>query len=189
MKVTLLLASAALIAWSPSFPARVVAPVERFTANALNVDGDEGPVATLVQIDIDRWSTDEEHAKLTGPLVTNHQSEASGVLRKLARAGAIRALDLAGDPLYYARKTMTRDGHAHIMLIGSRPLRAFERVPKVNMSAYPFSVVELDVDTIGHGTGTLTLAATLDGGPEKPIRVVPDRIIRPVRLTQVKHVD
>ena len=169
-------------------PGAVTPPVARFTANALNIGGDAGPVATLVQIDVDRWSTEDEHNRLVDPLPRNGQSEAASVLRHLPRVGMIRALDLAGDPVYYARKTTAADKTEHIMLIAIRPMRAFERAMGVNMSAFPFSVVDLNVDASGRGSGTITLAATLTGGPEKPISVVPDRIVDRVRLTSVKRV-
>ncbi|HEX5071527.1 MAG TPA: hypothetical protein VFV78_15030 [Vicinamibacterales bacterium] len=184
MKTILLIA--AIIVLTTAF-ARGAAPVARFTANALNVGGDQGPVATLVQIDIDRWSTEDEHDKLAGPLATNRQMEASNILRDLPRIGAIRALDLAGDPIYYARTTTTPDRHEHIMAIAIRPLRAFERLITVNMSAYPFSVIELDVDASGRGTGTIALGATLTAGPEKPLQAAPDRLVERVRLTSVKR--
>lgn len=168
-------------------PGSPAPPVARFTANALNIGGDAGPVATLVQIDIDRWSTQDEHNQLAGPLPGNGQSDAASVLRHLPRVGMIRALDLAGDPIYYARTTTAADKSEHIMLIGIRPMRAFERAMGVNMSAFPFSVIDLTVDASGRGSGTITLAATLTGAPEKPIGVVPDRIVERVRLTSVKR--
>jgi hypothetical protein len=113
--------------------------------------------------------------------------DASNILRGLPRVGAIHALDLAGDPIYYARTTTTPDKREHIMLIALRPIRSLERVIKVNMSAYPFSVIELDVDASGRGSGAIALGATLTGGPEKPLHVVPDRLIQAVRLTSVKR--
>ncbi len=58
---------------------------------------------------------------------------------------------------------------------------------KPNMSAFPFSVIELDVDASGKGTGTLALAATLAGAPERAITAVPDRLILPVTLTKVER--
>jgi hypothetical protein len=100
----------------------------------------------------------------------------------------IRALDLAGDPVYYARKTTGADRTEHIVLIAIRPMRSFERAMGMNMSAFPFSVIDLNVDASGRGSGTITLAATLTGAREKPIGVVPDRIVQPVRLTSVKRV-
>jgi hypothetical protein len=164
------------------------APVARYTANALNIGGDAGrPPATLVQIDIDRWSTDEEQNQMAAPLAGNRQSEAAAILTRLPRVGSIRALDLAGEPIYYARRAVRADLSEHILLVASRPLRAFEASMKPNMSAFPFSAIELNVDASGKGTGTLTLAATLSGAPERPIIPVPDRLILPVTLTKVER--
>jgi hypothetical protein len=163
------------------------APIARYTANALNMGGDEGPAATLVEIDIDRWSTEDEHNKLAAPLASNGQTAAHAVLRKLPRVGILRTLNPPGEPLHYAWRTVAADGSERLLLIGSRPMRSFERSMKANMSAFPFAVIELSVDATGNGSGTLALAATLTGRPERPIVPVPDRLVLPVRLTKVKR--
>lgn len=184
MKALILAAALGTIVLQPAAP--VTPAAERYTANALNIGGDAGPAATLVQIDIDRWSTDDEHNRLVDPLATNKQSDAATVLRNLPRVGMLRALDLGGDPIYYARKTVSRDKSEQILLIAIRPMRSFERAMKPNMSAFPFSVIEFIVDASGRGSGTITLAATLTGAREKAITGVPDRIVQAVRLTSVK---
>jgi len=168
-------------------PAAARKPVARYTANALNIASDIGPPATLIEIEVDRWSTSDEENQLAAPLATNRQSDAVALLTRLPRIGIIRALDLAGEPIYYARRTARPDKSEHVMLVASRPLRAFEASMKPNMSAFPFSVIELDVDASGKGTGKLELAATLSGAPERGITAVPDHIILPVRLTKVER--
>ena len=129
-------------------------------------------------------------ALLADQHLVDHLEEGDGhagtTFRALLRVVLV-ALDLAGDPIYYARTTTTPDRHEHIMAIAIRPLRAFERLITVNMSAYPFSVIELDVDASGRGTGTIALGATLTGGPEKPLQAAPDRLVERVRLTSVKR--
>ena len=169
-------------------PAAPIAPAaERYTANALNIGGDAGPVATLVQIDCERWSTDEEHDRLADPLTTNRQSDAATILRNMPRVGALRTLELTGEPIYYARKTTAKDKTESILLIAVRPMRSFELAMKPNMSAYPFTVIELQVDATGKGAGKIELAATLTGAREKPIAAVPDKFVDLVRLTSVKR--
>jgi hypothetical protein len=185
MNTPILTSALALAVLIPA-TAGVTPAVERYTANALNIGGDAGPAATLVQIDIDRWSTDDEHNRLVDPLATNKQSDAATVLRNLPRVGMIRALDLAGDPIYYARKTTAKDKSESILLLAIRPMRSFELAMKPNMSAFPFTVIEFNVDASGRGSGTITLAATLTGGREKAIGSVADRIVQPVRLTSVR---
>jgi hypothetical protein len=165
------------------------APVARYTANAINLGAETGPAATLVEIEVDRWSTNDEQDQLAGPLATNRQSDASAILRHFPRLGSVRALDLAGEPIYFARRRVQPDRSERVFLILSRPLRAFERSMQPNMSAFPFSVVELNVDASGKGTGTLTLAATLAGAPERAITAVPDRLLLPVTLTKVDRRD
>ena len=169
-------------------PISATAPAaERYTANALNIGGDAGPVATLVQIDIERWSTDEEHDRLADPLATNRQSDAATILRNMPRVGALRTLELTGEPIYYARKVTAKDKTESILLIAVRPMRSFELAMKPNMSAYPFTVIQLNVDATGKGLGRIDLAATLNGAREKPITAVPDKFVDPVRLTSVKR--
>jgi len=181
-------AIAGILILSPSPRVTAAPPVARYTANALNIGGDAGPAATLVSITIDRWSSEDEHNQLADPLTNNAQADAAKALRKLPRVGVIRALDQNVEPLYYARRTAQPDGGERILLIGVRPMQSFEQWMKTNMSAFPFSVIQLVVDATGNGTGTLTLAATLKGAREQPITAVPDRFVLPVRLTKVKRV-
>jgi hypothetical protein len=166
--------------------AQVGEPPMRFAANALNIGGNAGPVATLIEIDIERWSTDDELRQLVVPLASNRQTEASTVLRNLKPVGVIRALDFSAEPIHYARRTILKDKRQHFLLIGSRPMRFFEPLRAPNMSAFPFTVIELDVDATGNGAGIINLAATLAGEPERPLKVVPDRFIEPVTLTKVR---
>jgi hypothetical protein len=166
--------------------AQVAEPPMRFTSNALNIGGEGGPVATLVEIDIERWSTDDEHRQLLIPLASNRQSDASTVLRNLKPVGVIRALDFAAEPIHYARRTILKDKRQHFFLVGSRPMRFFEPFRAPNMSAFPFTVIELDVDATGNGAGIINLAATLTGEPERAMKAVPDRFVEPVTLTKVR---
>lgn len=144
------------------------------------------PAAALVQIDIDRWSTDTERDHLLSVLATNEQAKAIGVLTDLPRAGMIRTPELGGDPLYYASRTIASDKSERIVLIASRPIRSFESSMKPGMSSYPFSVIDLRLAPDGRGSGTVTLGARLKG--EREFVTDSDRVVQPVRLTMVKRV-
>lgn len=161
------------------------APIDRFTANGLNIGADANrPAAVLVEIDIDRWSTAAERNQLGTLLAKNRQDAAVGLLTDLARAGTIRTPQLGGDPVYYASRTIAADKSERIVLLAARPIRSFESSFKAGMSSYPFSVVDLRLGPDGRGSGTVILGARLTSelAPDA------DRVVQPVRLTDVKRV-
>jgi hypothetical protein len=163
-------------------------PMVRYTATATNMDPSVRLTATLVDIAVTRWSTDEERQRLLGILVEGGQDKLLKALRDLPRVGTIKTPDSLAYALQYARRIPTDDGGERIVLVTDRDISFWEAVNQTRTLDYPFMVIELRLDARGRGEGKMTVATKLSVDRDGQI-VLENYGSQPVRLGSVKRED
>ena len=187
-QITLSLALAcSLVAAVAAVPApqETKAPV-RYTATAINMDPSVRMNATLVDLHVTRWSSEDERKQLLDILVEKGQDRLLRALQEMPRAGTIKTPDSLTYDLRYARSTVADDGGEQIVLVTDREIAMWETATMSRTLQYPFMVIELRLDKSGRGEGKLTVATKLSVSRNGQI-VMENYGTQPVRLSNVKR--
>ncbi|MBW8878302.1 MAG: hypothetical protein JF614_25340 [Acidobacteria bacterium] len=169
--VATLLISGALVAQSHG---------DQFTAVLVNMTG--GGTAPVV-IHIDHYSSDAQIAKLKGILA----DKGPGALREALwnlEAGYIRIGGGLGYPIAVATSRPEGNGGRVVRLMMDRPISFREEVTDALSRDYPFSYIEIHLDSSGKGEGKFIAAAkvSITAGTVD----IESFGIQPLRLLQVK---
>lgn len=167
------------------------APIERFTAFAINLG--QAPTARvqparagIVLINIDRWSTEEERAKLHAALAQGGQQALLEALQHTPSVGTIRTPDKLGWDLHYAHQEPAGDGGRRIYLATVRRIAFWEAAYETRSMEYPFTLVELRLDKNGKGEGKMSYATKIVASPDGKHIELEDYSTQPVLLEEVK---
>ena len=176
----------ALAALPGSRVLRADEPVLAMRAVAVNMTGvGAGSVGTL-DITIERWSTDQERAKLKDILIEKGSDKLLDALHDMKpRVGFIRTSQSLGWDLGFARETPLPGGGRRIVIATDRPMSFRERVNKPRSADYEFLLVEIRLDDKGKGQGKLVGAGKIEYNQETNTLEIENYGIEPVRLTQV----
>jgi len=141
-------------------------PPERFTAFAVNLGNVGRAGSDVVDINIERWSSQAEQGRLRKALVEEGPEALLEALRDLEPVGTIRTPDSLGYNLRYAHQTPAEDGGRRIVVATDRPISFWEAVNRPRTIDYPFTVIEIDMPAEGPGEGRLSIATriTASGG-------------------------
>jgi hypothetical protein len=149
----LLLASAASLALN----AEQSNPIETFTCFAVSLGTGK---ANVIDITINRWSTDEEREMLLTTLQEFGQEKLLAALEKIRPpVGFMRAPTSIGYDLYYARNHPEPDGGRRVVLATNRRVSFREVTNDTRSMQYQFTLIELHLDRNGKGEGKLVPAA------------------------------
>jgi len=114
-----------------------------------------------LKIDILRWSTDDDAAKLVATFKDKGDKGWFEALQSASSVGYVWATTSSlGYPVKSARRVTTPDGGARILLALDRPLGSWDRPAwkaLTNPTDYPFTVIELRVNKAGIGEGKVSL--------------------------------
>ena len=138
---------------------------ETFMANA-QVSGQDARASAIVTIHIDRYSSDSERTALIETLTTGGYAGFLGAFRKVPAVGHVE-LNGRKVPVRWARQEPNPKGR-HISIVTDGPLffvggGAVEQKPR---AGFELAVIQMDVDPIGLGSGTMAAAAKVKlGGP------------------------
>jgi hypothetical protein len=103
-------------------------PVLLLRAFAVNMSGGGRAAAGTIDIGIERWTTDDERAKLFNVLVERGSDHLLDALQDIKpRAGYVRTSNSLGWDVYYARELPLPDGARRIVLATNRPMSFWER--------------------------------------------------------------
>jgi hypothetical protein len=175
--------AAALVAQTPGAP-------ERFTAFAVNLDGT--PVAPagagVVEMVVERYSTDAERDRLLKALIEQGPDKLLDTLQSLPRVGYIRTPNSIGYDLHYARKAPLPDGGERVVLATDRYIGYWEAANRPRTIDYPFTVIELRLNRDGVGEGKMSLATKISIDKEHNQIELEDYGTQPVLLTMVRRV-
>jgi hypothetical protein len=160
---------------------------ERFTAVVVNIEGPIGTAAQAVDINIDRWSTDAEREQFINTILET-PARALQVLQKLPRIGSIRAPESIGYDLRFVMRTPSSDGAEHIMIVTDRPIGYYEASQAPRSIDYPFTVIDLQINSNGRGTGKMTVGTKITADREERTIVLENYSIQPIMLNDVRRV-
>jgi hypothetical protein len=133
---------------------------EEFNATAI-VNNNLGAGAGRVIMRVTRWSTEAERGLLTRTLLKDGPRELLDVLQDQKSVGTIRTPDSLGYDLRYANQEPGEDGGRRIVLATDRPISFWEARNQPRTIDYPFTVIQMQIDKNGEGTGTLSFATKI----------------------------
>jgi hypothetical protein len=110
-----------------------------------------------VKVWIDRLTTDEEAAHLADLARTRGVDALEEALGEDS-VGRVQMGERVADPVAYARRFVDADGE-HLILIARRPIAFREFFRSARSVDYPFTVIQLDLDEEGRGSGEVLTAA------------------------------
>ncbi len=158
---------------------------ETFTAVALGAGGiNSSPVATPVDIVIERWSTDAERRRAL-EAVKEGQDELLHVLKGMPSTGRLQTPGALAWDLRYAHQEPMENGGRRIILATDRPMTAAEVFYQPRTIDYPFTVIELRLDASGKGEGKLSRATRIVASRNGKTIHIENYETQPVDLTQV----
>ena len=129
---------------------------EEFNAVAI-MNNNLGSAADRVIMRVTRWSTEAERGTVTRAMLKGGPDALLEVLRDQRSVGTIRTPDTLAYDLRYAHQEPGEEGGRKIMLATDRPISFWEAVNRPRISDYPFTVIQMNIDKNGEGTGTLSL--------------------------------
>lgn len=155
---------------------------EDITASVIASNEIASGVGTL-QIRINHWSTDEDRTRLLTSLRESGPEALLKALQKMPSVGTIRTPSSVGYDLRYARQTKVGDGR-RIVIATDRPMDYWEASNQPRSVQYPFTVLQMQVDQSGKGTGTMSLAMKITANDD--LVILEDIASAPFRLTNVQ---
>jgi hypothetical protein len=161
--------------------------IANFRAFAVNMQGGPATNAGVVQIGIDRWSTDEERAALITTLKEKGSTALLNALVKLPPLGYIRMPNTLGWDLYYARQNQLPDGTRQVVIATNRPLGFGEVARQTRSADYDFTLVEMHFDKSGKGEGKLAAAAEITFNNKTQQIEIENYGPMPVKLLDIKE--
>ena len=159
---------------------------EAFTAQA-NVKGAAGAISATIQIQIDRYSPDFDRTSVEGALKGGGYPAFLTALRKAPDVGSVGI----GDQKFairYAREEKTAKGRT-ITLVTDKPM-FFVGGGSTNAkprAGYEVGAIQMMVDDVGLGSGTMAAAARIKPGPEGVGVQVDDYADQPIKLVSVSR--
>jgi hypothetical protein len=169
---------------SMAFAQSEIKPPETFTANAQVLGQDAGSQA-VVTIHIQRYTTEKDRAKIQDALRTGGYP---GFLPALREAPEVGYVEMAGRkvPVRWARqqakdlgRTISIVTESPIFFVGGGDIDAKPR------AGFEVAVIQLDVDTIGLGTGSMAAAARVKPGGATGVEI-DDYAETPIKLVTVR---
>ena len=161
-RVVILLALATVTQGYLLAQARQVDLPLNLTANAMSTGGARTPpVASQVDITINRWSTSSESQRLMTVLKEKGPERLLDALQDAKSVGTIRTPGNLAYDLRFASSEPGEDGGTRIFLVTDRPVSYWEAVNRPRVSDYPFTFIELRVNARGEGEGKLALATKI----------------------------
>lgn len=132
-------------------------PIETFTCFAANLGTGR---ADVINIAVNRWSTDEEREMLLTTLQEFGQDNLLAALEKIRPpVGYMRTPSSIGYDLYYARNNPQPDGSRTVVLATNRRVSFREAANRARSMDYQFTLIEIHLDKNGKGEGKLVPAA------------------------------
>ena len=159
---------------------------ERFTAFAVNTNT-IGPSRTGgIEIAVSRWSTDAERNRMMTTLLDKGPQALLQILQRARRVGYIRTLNSIGYDLHFAQTLPGDDGGRRVILATDRPIGFWEASHQPRSIDYPFTLIELRLNSEGVGEGKLSIATRITGNRETGVIELEDYAWQPVLLMNVR---
>jgi hypothetical protein len=157
----------------------------RFTAFAVNMGS--GPKAGMIDIVLERLTTDEERQALLAAFVEGGQDKLLSALQKVKpRCGFIRSPSSLGYDLQYAFQFVNSDGTRRIVIATDKPVSFFSASRQTRSMDYPFTLIEMRLDAKGEGEGRMAVGTKISKSKDGKTIELENYGISPVALNQIK---
>jgi hypothetical protein len=159
----------------------------RYSAFAVDMTGNMGAASASIDILITHWATEAESARVMNTLLEQGPAKLLAMLRDLPRAGSVSTPGSIGFDIRYARRTVGSSGAEQIFLLTDRPIGMGEASAQSRSLDYPFTIVDLKLNSGGRGDGTITAAAKIGVDRVTKLIVLENISDQPIRLQQVRR--
>jgi len=157
----------------------------RFTAFAINMGS--GPKAGVIDIVLERLTTDEERQNLIAAFVEGGQDSLLKALQKVKpRVGYIRTPNSLGYDLQYAYRFVNSDGSSKVIIGTDRPINFWEASRQPRTIDYPFTIIEMRLDAKGEGEGRMAAGTKISKSRDGKSIELENYGISPVALNEIK---
>ena len=161
---------------------------ERFAAFAVSAGGlRTQPIASEVEITINRWSTAEESQQLIRVLKDKGPEALLEALRGLKPVGTIQTPGSLAYDLHFGYQEPFGNGGRRIFLATDRPISYWEALNQPRTVSYPFTFIELRMNSNGEGEGKLALATQIHVNDAGTTIELENYRTQPINLTEVKR--
>jgi hypothetical protein len=158
-------------------------PIEVFTAFAAALGTGR---TNIVEISVNRWSTDEERDRLLTTLQEFGQDKLLDTLQKIRPpVGYMRTPSSIGYDLYYGRNHPQPDGGRRVVFATNRRVSFREAANNARSMDYQFTLIELRLGPDGKGEGKLVPAAKVAWDHDAHRIEIENYAALPVDLIQV----
>jgi hypothetical protein len=179
----LLLGGAVAAAQFANESGRALAGAPEDIAAAVIANNELGSGLGTVQIRINHWSTDADRTQLFTALRESGPQALLKALQKMPSVGTIRTPSSVGYNLHYARQSAVGDGR-RIVIATDRPMDFWEATNQGRSVDYPFTIIQMQLDQNGKGTGTMSYATKIEANDD--LVILEDIASTPFRLTNVQ---
>src|SRR5262249_6887466 len=143
-------------------PASWTLPVT-FRAFAVDMSGTTARTRSgTLEITVERWSSDEERAKLKDALVERGSDKLLDTLQSMPRIGHIRTTTSVGWDLHSASAPPWAWGGTRVPVATARPMAFYELWTRPRSAEYEFTLAEMRIGADGKGEGKLVPAAKIN---------------------------
>ena len=150
--------------------------------------GDVERVAGTAQVTvrIDRWSTDEDRAKLKDAVTEKGDGALLSALQRIKPVGKISTTGSLGWDIHYAHQVALASGARRIVFATDRPMSFWERTRGARSRDYEYLLGEVRVGPDGKGEGKLVARANVTYDSEGRTLTIENYDTQPIRLTNVR---
>lgn len=156
--------SAGVLAVSAAVPSAQsnMARPEKFTAFAVDISNTAPrAAASVVDIQINRWSTEAERDQLLKVFREKGQDALLSALQKLPVVGGIRTPGSLNYDIHFAMQKANPEGGRMVFLMTDRYISAWEAMNRPRTMDYPFTLIQLQLDKEGRGVGKASIATKI----------------------------
>jgi len=157
----------------------------RLRAFAVNLNTPARARTGTLDINIERWSTPEEAARLRDVLTEKGADALLEALQKMPRVGSIQRTGQLGWDVHFAQQVVSPSGGRRIVIATDRPMSFWEAANQPRSAEYAFTLAEIRIGPDGKGEGKLVPAAKIDYDKESNTLEIENYEVEPTRLTQV----
>jgi hypothetical protein len=167
----------------------------RMSAFAISMSNMATGANAVVDINITRWSTDEERKALISTFLEKGPDKLLSLLQKQPDCGVIRVPGYMGkDPnnirmgwrLRYTRQQPTAEGGRKVTVLTDRYISMWEARNNPRTMDYPFTLIQIMLDKDGKGEGKASIATKITFDKDKNQLELENYSSEPVRLNNVK---
>ena len=167
----------------------------RMSAFAISMSNVATGANATVDINITRWSTDEERKALITTFLEKGPDKLLDLLQKQKDCGVIRVPGYMGPDqnnirmgwrLRYTRQVPTAEGGRKVTILTDRYISMWEARNQPRSFDYRFTLVEIHLDKDGKGEGKASVATKISFDKDKNQVELENYSSEPVRLNNVK---